>query len=65
MNRFEIGEPVWYEGKKAIVADRMRGHLYALWDLTGKKELDCPVWVDEDSLSKREEVRVRSYARRG
>jgi len=35
---YHIGQPVYYQGKKAIVADMENGRYY-LWDITGKKAL--------------------------
>jgi len=52
---FQIGDLVFYKGKKAIIADRLNG-TFALWDDTGKKELyhngEMVDWVPRSELTK-------------
>jgi len=51
----EVGDMVWYKGKKAVVADR--GNLgYALWNEDGEKEIKGEIdtwWIPGNKLSKR------------
>jgi len=50
--RFEIGELVWYKGKKWEIADHLKG-TYALWSSDHAQEVDG--WIPEDQLSKTNE----------
>lgn len=60
--KFEIGDYVWYKGKKCEIADRIQSRkLYALADEKGKEvkgEID-EWWVSEDSLSARDEAKKK------
>ena len=56
MTNYECGEPVYYKGHKAIIADRQPlDNTYVLWDATGQKELCAEDgWIPAEQLSKRE-----------
>ena len=54
--QFQIGDKVWYKGRKVVVADRLN-NMYSLWDESGTKEIKGEVdgwWVQDVKLALRD-----------
>lgn len=55
MPKFNIKEKVTYKGRKAIIADHLKGK-YLLWDHTGENELKINgedlEWIPQDQITK-------------